>query len=172
MDADKRSSASILLERAREVAKIIKRDAGAIEAGRQLTPEVRAAMHDAGLFRILLPKSLGGAEIDLVTLAEVAEIISSADASTAWCLGQGSVCGMSAAFLEPEPARRLFGPRDAVLAWGAGIQGTAIEVPGGYRITGRWSFASGSRNATLLGAHCYVVSGSGEPRLKADGRKQ
>jgi indole-3-acetate monooxygenase len=158
------------LSRARSVTGLLRSSAARIEAARELTPEVLAALHEARLFRLLLPRSLGGDEVDLVTMAEVTRTIAAADASAAWCIGQGGGCAMSAAFLDHEPARRLFGPRDAVLAWGAGVQGTAVEAPGGYRISGAWSFASGSRHATLLGAHCKVVGPDGKPRLRPDGR--
>lgn len=158
------------LSRARRAADLIGRSADRIETLRELPPDVLAGMRDAGLFRLLLPKSVGGLEIDLVTLAEVTRILAAADASAAWCVGQGGGCAMTAAFLAPEAARRLFGASDAVLAWGAGVQGTAVEVEGGYRVSGKWSFASGSRHATMLGAHCKVVGPNGEPRLRSDGR--
>ena len=158
------------IERARSVAALIRSAGDRIEAGRELPSDLLAAMHKAGLFRLTLPRAIGGAEIDLATLAEITLIIAAADGSTAWCLGQGSGCAMSASFLEPAIARRLFGAADSVLAWGAGVQGTMIEVPGGYRASGRWSFASGSRHATLLGAHCKVVDAEGRPRLRASGR--
>ena len=99
--------------------------AGRIEAGRALPADVVAALHEARMFRLLLPRSLGGDELHLKELTQVTETIASADASTAWCMGQGAGCAMSAAYLKPEVARRLFGPADAVLAWGAGIQGKA-----------------------------------------------
>jgi alkylation response protein AidB-like acyl-CoA dehydrogenase len=79
---------------------------------------------------------------------------------------------MAAAFLKPEAAQRLFGPSNAVLAWGAGIQGTAVAVDGGYRVSGKWRFASGSRHATLLGGHSHVVESDGSPRLGEDGQQQ
>jgi alkylation response protein AidB-like acyl-CoA dehydrogenase len=84
-------------------------------------------------------------------------------------MGQGGGCAMSAAYLKPEVARRLFGPADAVLAWGAGPQGKATAVDGGYRVTGKWSFASGCANATLLGGHSRVFEKDGSPRKRADG---
>ena len=77
---------------------------------------------------------------------------------------------MSAAYLSADVAKRFFGARNAVLAWGAGLAGTAVIVPGGYRVSGKWSFASGSRHATLLGAHSKIVDGNGTPRLRPDGR--
>jgi alkylation response protein AidB-like acyl-CoA dehydrogenase len=158
-----------VLARARSVAALLRASRDRIEAARELPPDVLAALHEARLFRLLLPRSVGGDEVDLATMAEVTRTIAAADASVAWCLGQGGGCAMTASMLAEEPRRRLFGPPNAVLAWGAGIQGTAAEAPGGYRVTGKWTFASGSRHATILGAHCKIVGPGGEPRLRADG---
>jgi alkylation response protein AidB-like acyl-CoA dehydrogenase len=157
--------------KARALVGRIKAAAPEIEARRELPSDLLAAMHEARLFRLMVPRSLGGYEVDLVTHAEVLETIASADASTAWVVSQGSGCSMAAAFLDAGPARRWFGAPDAVLAWGAGIQGKAVAVDGGYRVTGRWTFASGSRHATLLGGHSHVMEADGRPRLKADGSK-
>ena len=85
------------------------------------------------MFRLLLPRSLGGDEIDLVTMAEVTRIIAAADASTAWCLGQGGGCAMTAALLAPEAAKRLFGAPDAVLAWAG-----PYEAPQDFTLPGLW----------------------------------
>lgn len=159
-----------ILERARSVRDLLTNAGPRIEAAREVPADVMDKLHDAGLFRLLLPRSVGGYELDLKTHAEVMEIVASYDASTAWCMGQGAGCAMSAAFMNPDAAQRLFGPRDAVLAWGAGIQGKAIKVEGGYRVTGKWTFASGSRRATLLGGHSYLYDEAGEPILTADGR--
>jgi alkylation response protein AidB-like acyl-CoA dehydrogenase len=159
------------IARAHGVVDFLREAGPRIEAARALPPDVVAKLHEARLFRLLLPKSVGGDQVDLKTFARVQEIIASADASTAWCMGQGSGCSMSAAFLRDDVAKRLFGPRDAVLAWGAGIQGKAVAVDGGYRVTGKWTFASGCANATLLGAHSYVFEKDGTtPRRRPDGR--
>ena len=85
-------------------------------------------------------------------------------------MGQGAGCALAAAFLKPDVASRLFGPADAVLAWGAGITGKAVATDGGYLISGKWMFASGCANATLLGGHCYVIEADGTPRKRADGK--
>jgi indole-3-acetate monooxygenase len=67
---------------------------------------------------------------------------------------------------------RIFSPANAVLAWGAGIQGKAIECDGGYRVTGKWSFSSGSRHATVLGGHSFVYEADGVTQcFHPDGRK-
>lgn len=159
-----------IIARAEAAAEVVKAAGSRIEAERALPAEVHVALRESGAFRLLLPRSIGGLEVSIPLFAEVAMILATADASTAWCVGQGGGCAMSASFLEPETARRLFGPDDAVLAWGAGVQGTAVVVSGGYRVTGKWSFASGSRHATLLGAHCRVVDRDGTPRLGPNGR--
>ena len=158
------------IARARGVAGALTAGAKRIEAARELPPDILKALHDARLFRLLLPQAIGGDELDPAGLAQVTEIIAAADASTAWCIGQAAGCAMTAAFLAPDVARRIFGPSDAVLAWGAGAQGKATVVDGGYRITGTWAFASGLHNATWLGAHCKVFEADGRPRLRADGR--
>ena len=104
-----------VLDRARRVRTLLIEAAPRIEAEREVPADVMAKLHDAGLFRLLLPRSVGGDELDLKTHAQVMETVASFDASTAWCMGQGAGCAMSAAFMEPEAAKRLFGPRDAVL---------------------------------------------------------
>ncbi len=158
------------ITRAHGVVELLRASAQRIEAERALPADVVAALHEARLFRLLLPRSLGGDELHLKHFARVIEAIARADASTAWCLGQGAGCAMAAAFLKPDAARRLFGPADAVLAWGAGIQGKAVAVDGGYLVSGKWMFASGCAHATLLGGHCYVLEKDGTPRPRADGR--
>jgi len=158
------------VHRARALRPLLEEAAPCIESSRELTPEVLAALHEAELFRLTLPRELGGAEIEPRLLAQVTEAIAMGDASTAWCLGQGAGCAMSAAFLGAGAARTVFGPRDAVLAWGAGVQGRAVACDGGYRVSGRWGFASGAGHATWLGAHCRVFEADGSPRLDAGGR--
>ena len=165
-----RSGKKAALERARDVLEALRTAAPQIEANRALTPEVIAALHQTKLLRIALPRSLGGDEADLKTIAKVIETIAAVDASTAWCLGQGAGCAMAAAYLQPDIAREMFGPADAALAWGAGIAGKAVATDGGYFVTGKWMFASGCANATLLGGHCYVFERDGTPRKRADGR--
>ena len=71
---------------------------------------------------------------------------------------------MMAGYLEPAAAREIFGPRDAVLAWGSqGGDGYAQVADGGYRVTGTWAFASGGRRATWLGAPLPIVERDGTP---------
>jgi alkylation response protein AidB-like acyl-CoA dehydrogenase len=141
-----------------------------IEETRRLPPALLDRLHQAGLFRLLLPRSSNGIETDPLTFFQVIETIARADGSTAWCLSQAGGCAMSAAYLDLPVAHAIFGndPR-AVLAWGPGPKVRAVECAGGYRVTGVWSFASGGRHATWLGAHCPITQADGSPRLDVNG---
>ncbi len=157
-----------LVERARALRPLIARDADEIERTRRLTPAVTAGLIENGLYRSLLPQSLGGSEAPLETFMQMQEEIAKADASTAWCLGQCSVCAMTAAYLDPDAANEIFNVAPGILAWGA-INHAVQAVPGGYKASARWDFASGSRQASWLGAHVRVTEVDGSPRRKADG---
>jgi len=157
-----------LIERARALAPLIASEADEIERTRRLTPKVVSALIENGLYRSLLPQSTGGSEAPLEVFMRMLEEVARADASTAWCLGQCSVCAMTAAYLDPATAKEIFGPPTGILAWGA-IKGEVQVVPGGYRAHGRWDFASGSRQASWLGAHVQVVDADGKRRLKPSG---
>jgi len=156
------------LRRARELAPGLVAAADQIEHGRELPEAVVDALVERGLFRLLLPRSLGGAELLPADFVPIIEEIAKADASTAWCLNQASGCSMTAAYLERDAACEIFGGPRGILAWGPG-PGTARVVNGGYRVSASWSFASGSHNATWLGCHVPIVEADGTPCLHAGG---
>jgi len=157
-----------LVERARVLKPLIASEADEIERTRRLTPAVTSALIENGLYRVLLPQSLGGTEAPLEIFMQMQEEIAKADASTAWCLGQCSVCAMTAAYLEADAADEIFNTPPGILAWGA-IAHEVHAVPGGYKASERWDFASGSRQASWLGAHVRVVEADGSQRKKKDG---
>lgn len=150
------------LAAAQRLIPILEEAGSAIDQLRELPSSIVDAMHEAGLFRLLVPRSLGGAEMMPADYIQCVEAIAMGDASTAWCMNQGSGCSLSAAYLPLDAARHAFGGDRDVLAWGqARGRARADKVAGGWRVTGTWLFASGSRHATWLGAHC--------PMLNADG---
>src|SRR5205814_9001900 len=126
-----------LIERARALAPLIAREADEIERTRRLTQPVVSALIANGLYRVLLPQSLGGAEAPPEMFMQMLEEVAKADASTAWCLGQCSVCAMTAAYLDADVANVIFNAPPVVLAWGA-IAYEVHAVPGGYRAYARW----------------------------------
>jgi alkylation response protein AidB-like acyl-CoA dehydrogenase len=137
---------------------LLKQEGDEVNHRRELTPPIVQALKEGGFFRMLQPRSIGGMELKPSDFARVTEAVSAADGSTAWVVCQGNGCSMSAAYLDPEIAREIFGPVDGILAWGPpGAPFEAEPVPGGYCISGTWRFASGSQNATWLGAHMKVA---------------
>ncbi len=162
-----------LISRAEAVRPAVEAASNEIEETRRLPPALLDKLHEAQLFRLLLPRSSNGIETDPVTFFHIIETIARGDASAAWCLSQAGGCAMSAAYLDLPVARAIFGddPR-AVLAWGPGPKVRAVECEGGYRVTGVWAFASGGRHATWLGAHCPIFKADGSPRLDETGRQQ
>jgi alkylation response protein AidB-like acyl-CoA dehydrogenase len=137
---------------------LLKQQGDEVNRRRELTPPIVKALKDGNFFRMLQPRSIGGLELNPSDFARVTEAISSADGSTAWVVCQSNGCSMSAAYLDPPVAKEIFGSIDGILAWGpAGGPTEAEPVPGGYCISGTWRFASGSQNATWLGAHMKVV---------------
>lgn len=158
------------LARARNLRPLVEGAAGEIERTRRLPPNLVAAMKEADFFRMLLPRELGGAELDPPTFVRVIETIAGMDASTAWILGQTSVTAMIAARLPLDAAREMWRDPHTILAWGPSNNSRAVACEGGYRITGSFAFASGCWYATWLGGDCAVVEPDGTPRRGADGR--
>jgi len=142
---------------------LITRDGAEIDQRRELTAPIVKALKDGAFFRMLQPRSIGGMELKPSDFSRVTEMLARADGSVAWVVCQSNGCAMSAAYLDPKIAREIFGPVDGILAWGPpGAPFEAEPVPNshnisGYSLTGTWRFASGSQNATWLGAHVKVA---------------
>lgn len=147
------------VEAAQALLPLIEANADRIERDRALPRELVDALIDAGIFRLLLPRSLGGIELDLPTHIRIVEQLARADASVAWCVGQANGLLNYMAYAEPSAARAAFAGGRTILANGPGEgnrPGVAVPVEGGYRITGRWMFASGFPHATWLLAVCNL----------------
>jgi len=157
------------LRRAQELGPELEAAGEDIERRRELPEAIVEALIERGLFRLLLPRALGGAELRPAACVAVIEEIAKHDASTAWCLGQGCGCTMTSAYLDPDVAREIFGGKRGIVAWGPPGPAEARAVPGGYRLTGTWSFASGSHHATWLGAHVAILAPDGTPQVRPDG---
>jgi alkylation response protein AidB-like acyl-CoA dehydrogenase len=168
--ADREKRATELIGRASELIPLIDRAGDRIERERRIPDDVLDALHDARLFRLLLPRSCDGEEVEPGTLFQVVEAIAQGDASVAWCIGQASGVSMTAAYVKPEVAHQVFRDKRAVAACGPNNpKALAVICDGGYRATGQWGFASGSRHAAWMLGHCTVCESNGTPRLGPDG---
>ncbi len=155
-------------ERAKAVQAVLDQHGPEEDRRRELTPEMVQALVEQDLLRMLLPKSMGGQEVDLVDYCKACEAIAWADASTGWFVNQSNVSmATSAASMPYEAAAATFEGASAGLAWGARHdKSKAIRVEGGYRLTGTWSFASGGRHTKWLGAHSAVQNPDGTPHMR------
>jgi len=128
---------------------------------RQLTETIAAPMARAGLFRLLVPKSVGGHEIDYLDMLKIVGIIARSDGSAGWCLNQNNVLATLAAFMPKELAIDIWSDERAVLSNGPPIGSFASPVRGGYTLNGRWNFSSGSQHATWVVALTPVTGRKG-----------
>lgn len=154
--------------RARALVPLLDAHGPEIDRRRELTPEAVQALVDADLLRLLLPRGLGGQEIDLLEFCRTTEAVAMGDASTGWFVNQSNVSmASSAAAMPPEAAARVFAGPAAGLAWGAKHDNSvAVRVDGGYRLTGTWSYASGSRHVDWIGAHSAVTNPDGSVHMR------
>ncbi len=158
------------LARARYLAETIIAAADETERLRRLPKALVERLHETRLFRMLYPRSVGGDEVEPGLYVLAVEELARADGSVGWCVSIANSIGLFAPYLGLDAARRVFGDPRATCAWGPPNDCQGIAVPGGYRITGRWDFASGCRHASWMGAHGAVVEPDGSLRLNRFGR--
>jgi len=159
------------LEAARKLAPLIRASADEIDKARELPKPLFAAIADAGLFHMGVPRAIGGLEVDLPTYVQVIEEIGKADASTGWAVNQGAIFATYSARMAPDVARAIWidTPRSVVSNTPA-PSAQAVVVPGGYRVTGRQGFSTGCRHASWIAPHAQIIE-NGEVRQR-DGKPE
>jgi indole-3-acetate monooxygenase len=155
------------LEIARSLAADIRASAEETERGRRLAPGLVAKMAEAGLFRLCVPRDLGGLEADPRAAIEVLEEVAKADGAAGWCLMVAITSSLVAGYLEVDTARAIFGDPGAIVSGVFAPRARARAVEGGYRVTGRWTFASGCQHATWLLGGAVILGDDGAPRTSA-----
>ena len=162
------TDAASTLDSVRSLSPTIRAHADDIEQERRLPEPVVRGLVDAGVFRMLMPRSLGGDELDPVTVCRVIEEAASQDGAVGWCVLIGAANGYFGGLLPAEGAREVFADRDVVLAAVFRPTGEAVAVEGGFRVTGRWPFASGILHSQWVGGNCRILDDDG-PRLTPSG---
>ncbi len=157
------------IDRARQLAPSVDERADEKDETREIPADLAGDLADAGLFRLLVPKSLDGAEIEHPAFVEIVRIFAQADASTAWCINQNNIFATDSARMPVETARKIWGERRGIVTNGPPSRDTkAVPVEGGYRLSGHWDFSSGISHSTWLGARAPVEGRegqAGEPRM-------
>lgn len=160
-ESDERFTA--MVARARALIPQLRDRAARTEELRRLPPETEHDLHEAGLFRIVQPKRVGGSELDYVALVDCAEQLGKADASVAWNFANlASHQWMLAMF--DKRAQDLVWDRDPNALIASSFifpAGRARRVDGGYKLRGSWPFSSGVASCewNMLGS---VVSSDDE----------
>ena len=109
-----------------------------------------------GLFRLLLPTSVGGPGLSALEFMDVVEAAAALDGTIGWLVGNGGGMARAGGYLPAVSAREIFDDPLAFVVSSTGAVGRAVRVPGGYSVTGRWPFGSGSPHGTWFAPICAV----------------
>lgn len=149
-------------DRARSLHALIRSAADDAERDRRIPHESLAALRDAGLLRLAVPRRFGGAELPVSTLLETTATIAEADGATGWVLSLAGVSDWIVGLFPDRAQHEVFDDDPDVIVCGVvAPTATAVGVPGGARMTGRWSWASGSLHASWALLGVPVVDGDG-----------
>lgn len=156
-----KQAVSGLLEEADHLHEIARRTAVSAEQSRRLDPAFIQALRSSGLAAVALPVALGGRGADVPTLLEAIRRIARGDGSAGWVAMIYASSSLAAHYLEPRAVREVFAEGTATLSSGVlAPRGMAQVVDGGYVVSGRWPFASGSLDASWISLGA-VVEGKG-----------
>lgn len=151
-----------------QVEPVIRAHSAYAEANHSLHPTVHKAMFDAGLFRMFLPGSLGGLDLDVVSGFEILEEISRIDSAAGWSLQISAAPIGTVSLFDDETVQSVTADPESVTAAGFFPPGTLLEVEGGFHLNGRWSFVSGCQHARWL-LNPAIQLQNGAPVMGPDG---
>lgn len=157
------------LDAVRALRPLIEEAAPKAAADRCLPSEVVAAMKGAGAYRMAMPARWGGPELPMLDQIEIVEALSYADGAAGWCAMIGCDSGYYPQFLDEAVARSIWDELDLVTAGQTQPVGTARRDGDGWRVSGRWSFGSGIKNADRIVGGAFLVDADGQHLVGADG---
>jgi alkylation response protein AidB-like acyl-CoA dehydrogenase len=161
-----------LLNTVHTLEPLIREHAAEAERNRRLSQPVVAALAEAGIFRLCIPHTLGGFEVDPLIFYRVVEEIARIDGSTAWCVLIASANPVFVKTLTDQAAEEIFGRDPHVVIAGVVFPpGKAVARDGGYVVSGRWPYASGCQHCTWVFTICNVFEGD-QPRLTERGEPE
>ncbi|ABY22361.1 oxidoreductase [Renibacterium salmoninarum ATCC 33209] len=138
-----------LVARATELTTLLKKNAAEGEKNRRVVEESIQALTEAGLFKLAVPKRYGGYETDMRTMLDVSKAVGYADGGTAWVLTLTNICAWLTGLFPVKAQDEVFGADpDAKVSGVLTPTSTTVKVDGGYKVTGRWYYNSGSWHAT------------------------
>ena len=149
---------------AHELAEKVAANADQIDIDRQIPTELTNELADKGFFRLLLPKSLGGAQLAHSDFLKILEIFAAEDGSTGWCINQNNVFSTNSLRMPHGIAEEIYAEARAVVTNGPpDSSARAVPCDGGYKLSGRWNFSSGITHASWIAALAPVLPADQEP---------
>ena len=143
-----------------------------IESEQRVPQELLSQIHEAGLFKTLVPKVYGGGEVTPMVQHDIMIALGQYDGSLAWNLGQLNGCSLVSAMVEPAVAKEIWSQPEGAVGWGVG-RGYATREGDGFILNGSWMFSSGGHHTTWLGAqYVAVVDEEGNPEKEVDHETQ
>ncbi len=156
-----------IIEETRVLADVLRARAEETERARRLAPDLIEALSEAGVWRMFIPKELGGSELDPITGVGVIEALAAGDGAAGWCAMIGAGNTILVAYLTEDAARAVMADGPDRPTGGVFMPlGVAHEVNGGYRVSGRWPFASGCEHCDWLCGSSIITDHGGPRRLR------
>ena len=142
-----------------------------IEREQRMPPALFAQLREAGFYKMVIPRSLGGLQVDPLTYLRVVERLAEGVGSVGWNLGNGGVGQLVTLGLPDDGVEEIYGKRADTVIAGTAVPGggRANRVAGGYRVTGRWQFGSGCNEASWMLGSFQVIGDDGQPLPHPDG---
>jgi alkylation response protein AidB-like acyl-CoA dehydrogenase len=152
-----------VLARARGLRDLLAANAAKGEQDRRVTEDSIKAMTDAGLFKIAVPRRYGGYETSVRTMLEVSAAVGEADGGTSWVLTLVNVCNWMVGLFPQQAQDDIYGADPGALVSGVlAPTATTVKVYGGWRVTGKWFYNSGSWHSSWAGLGIPVTDAGGQ----------
>lgn len=156
MHANESEHLALLIGEIRGLAPLVAQHREALDRDRRIPKPMFDALAELDLFRLWLPKALGGKEVAPLDYLRIIEAVSTLDGSIGWVVANGAGMSRAAGYLPEAVARAWYAsPQDFCVA-ATGAVGVAKPVAGGYRVSGCWPFGSGAHHATRFMGMCRV----------------
>ncbi len=163
-----RMDVDALVLAARALAPRIRALRGDIERERSLPAPLVKEMAEAGFFSLGIARGFGGLQLDAVDILRVVEELSRADGSVGWCAMVAANASRISGYLDERVARAIFDGGRTIVAGSLNPSGKAVAAPGGFRVTGTWTFGSFIHHSAWTVGNCIVHDGDA-PRHNPDG---
>ncbi len=160
-----------LVRAAAELKPVLRQYHEEIEREQRLPPALVGQLREAGFYKMVIPRELGGLQVDTLTYLRVVELLAEGAGSVGWNLGNGGVGQLVTLGLPDDGVHEIYGKRADTIIAGTAVPGggQAVPVAGGYRVTGRWQFGTGCQEASWMLGSFQVIGDDGQPRRHPEG---